>query len=98
MVIPSLRHISMADLPQALETLRQASANDASGSESGEILTRRVKHVVTENARVLDAVQTLRDGELAALGTILTACHISLRDAYEIIVPQLDRSDEHTSE
>src|SRR5690625_138970 len=88
--IPSLRHISMADLPQALETLRQASANDASGSESGEILTRRVKHVVTENARVLDAVQKLRDGELAALGPILTAGHISLRDDYEITVPQLD--------
>ena len=88
--IPSLRHISMEDLPHALETLRQAPINAASDSESGEILTRRVKHVVTENARVLDAVQKLRDGELAALGPILTAGHISLRDDYEITVPQLD--------
>src|SRR5690625_2755391 len=88
--VPSLRHITPGELPQVIDTLHRARFSSASPAESGEVLARRVKHVVTENARVLDAVQKLKDGELAALGPILTAGHNSLRDAYEVTVPQLD--------
>lgn len=86
--VPSLRHVTVADLPHALDTLRAAPAR--AGAESGETLARRVRHVVSENARVIDAVQNLKDGELEALGPILTRGHISLRDDYEVTVPQLD--------
>src|SRR5690625_712107 len=68
---------------QAASTKPHSSA----AAESGEILARRVRHVVTENARVLDAVQNLKDGKLSALGPILTAGHNSLRDDYEVTVP-----------
>jgi len=94
--VPSLRHISAEQLPSALKTLKANSGatdpNDTptAAAESGEILARRVRHVVMENARVLDAVQNLKDGELSALGPILTAGHNSLRDDYEVTVPQLD--------
>ena len=55
------------------------------------MLLRRARHVVTENARVLEVVATLRgDADPRAIGPILTAGHASLRDDFEISVPLLD--------
>ena len=53
-------------------------------------LDRRARHVVTENARVLDAVAALRAGDLAALGALLAAGHASLRDDFEVSVAEID--------
>jgi galactokinase len=54
-------------------------------------LDRRVRHVVTENARVRDAVVALRSRDLSRLGALLDASHRSLRDDYEVSTPELDR-------
>jgi len=63
----------------------------ADGTPDGEILLRRARHIVTENARVLEVVDTLRgDADPRAIGPILTAGHVSLRDDFEISVPLLD--------
>jgi len=55
---------------------------------------RRARHVVTEDARVLAAVATLRAGGLesdpATIGALLTASHESMRDDFEITTPALD--------
>jgi len=55
---------------------------------------RRVRHVVTENERVVAAVAALRGGALstdpAALGALLSASHASMRDDFEITTPALD--------
>jgi galactokinase len=53
-------------------------------------LARRVRHVVTENARVLEAVAALEAGDAARLGALLVASHRSLRDDYEVSTPELD--------
>jgi galactokinase len=45
---------------------------------------------VTENQRVLDTVDLLRAGEIAAIGPLLTASHESMRDDFEITVPEID--------
>ncbi|MEN3310522.1 MAG: galactokinase [Micromonosporaceae bacterium] len=55
-----------------------------------EVMRRRVRHVVTENARVLETVDLLRDGRRAEIGPLLTASHESMRDDYEITVPEVD--------
>jgi galactokinase len=55
-----------------------------------EPLGRRVRHVLTENARVLATVQALRTGDLTALGPLLYASHASQRDDYEVSVPEID--------
>jgi galactokinase len=55
---------------------------------------RRARHVISENARVLDAVGILREGgpasRLRRLGLLLSASHASLRDDFEVSVPHLD--------
>ena len=51
---------------------------------------RRVRHVVTENQRVLDTVRTLREQGPTAIGDLLDASHRSMRDDFEISVPELD--------
>jgi galactokinase len=55
-----------------------------------DVLRRRARHVVTENARVLAAVAALEAGDWAALGAAMTASHASLRDDYEVSCPELD--------
>jgi galactokinase len=79
--VRALRDVGLDDLDQA------ASALDAE-------TFRRVRHVVTENERVLDAVAALRAGALesdpAALGALLTASHRSMRHDFEITTPALD--------
>ena len=54
-------------------------------------LDRRVRHVMTENARVLEAVAALEARDDARLGDLLSASHLSLRDDYEVSTPELDR-------
>jgi galactokinase len=56
---------------------------------SGEEL-KRARHVVTENARVLAAVEALRRHDFGAFGQFMYASHRSLRDDYEVSTPELD--------
>jgi galactokinase len=53
-------------------------------------LSRRARHVVSENARVLEAVAALRAGDLPRLGQLLRTGHASLRDDFEVSVPEID--------
>ncbi len=63
----------------------------ADGTAEGNVLHRRARHIVTENARVLEVVDALRgDADPRAIGPVLTAGHASLRDDFEISVPPLD--------
>ncbi|MFN2385178.1 MAG: galactokinase [Thermoanaerobaculia bacterium] len=55
-----------------------------------EPLNRRVRHVVTENARVLRATEALGTGDLPALGALFLESHRSLRDDFEVSIPELD--------
>lgn len=51
----------------------------------------RCRHVVAENARVLEAEAKLVQGDLAGFGELMTASHVSLRDLFEVSHPALDR-------
>ena len=55
-----------------------------------DVTFRRVRHVVTEDQRVLDTVRLLRTEGPAAIGELLDASHRSLRDDFEVSVPELD--------
>ncbi|HEX6108466.1 MAG TPA: galactokinase [Ktedonobacteraceae bacterium] len=51
---------------------------------------KRARHVITENARVLEAVQALQRQDFGAFGRLMYASHRSLRDDYEVSTPELD--------
>lgn len=55
-----------------------------------EPLQRRVRHVITENDRVLDAVNAIYAGDVACLGELFYASHRSMRDDFEISIPEID--------
>jgi len=52
---------------------------------------RRARHVISENARVLEAVAALERGDAAAVGRLMNASHESLRDDFEVSSPALDQ-------
>jgi galactokinase len=54
-------------------------------------LDRRVRHVVTENARVREARDAMRRHDSVALGRLFAASHASMRDDYEVSRPEIDR-------
>ena len=58
--------------------------------ELPERLRRRARHVVTENARALEAAGALRAGDLETFGRLMDESHLSLRDDYEVSVAELD--------
>jgi len=79
--VAALRDATEADLPRAAQLLDDESF-------------RRVRHVVTENQRVLDTVATLRSAGPRAIGELLYASHQSMRDDFEISVDELDTAVE----
>ena len=74
--VPQLRDVTLADLP------RLALLPDP--------INRRARHVVTENARVLEAVAAMKRGDLRKLGALFYASHVSQRDDFEVSVPEVD--------
>jgi galactokinase len=55
-----------------------------------ETIFRRARHVVTENARVEQVINALKRNDWIAVGGALYASHASLRDDYEVSVPEID--------
>ncbi|WP_417508951.1 galactokinase [Microbacterium sp.] len=73
----SLRDVSIDDLARAEEVM-------------DDVTFRRVRHIVTENQRVLDTVRVLGESGARAIGDLLVASHESMRDDFEISTPELD--------
>jgi galactokinase len=75
--VVSLRDVSPRDLDTARDLL-------------DDVLFRRMRHIVTENARVEETGRALREGRRDALGPLMAASHASMRDDYEISCPEID--------
>jgi galactokinase len=83
---------ALATVVPDLESLRDLDAKtlEIQKKNLGDVLYRRCRHVLTENARVQDAAVALRQGDLAHLGSLLSACHESLRDDFEVSCEELE--------
>ena len=82
-----------AECTAACEALGISSLRDATGA--GGLpgpLDRRVRHVLSENARVDAMAEALAAGDLERAGALLDASHASLRDDYEASVPEVERT------
>jgi galactokinase len=62
----------------------------ATASAMPDSLARRARHVVSENARVLDAVTAMWHDDVERLGRLFNASHASMRDDYETSIPEID--------
>jgi galactokinase len=51
---------------------------------------RRARHVITENARVMQAVECLSKGDAPGMGTLMNASHASMQDDFEITIEEID--------
>jgi galactokinase len=72
----------VADLNLAIKQLTELGAQ--------ERVIKRLRHVVTENQRVLEAVTALKSKNLTLLGQLMNASHESLRDDFEVSCPELN--------
>lgn len=84
--VDTLRDVDPDHLSEALQRL----ADRIEDPGHADVLQRRVRHVVTEIARVARAAELLRDRRAGELGPLLDASHASLRDDYEVSCPELD--------
>lgn len=55
------------------------------------VVAKRVRHVLTENARTLEAADALANGDLARMAVLMAESHASMRDDFEITVPAIDQ-------
>ncbi len=78
--VKALRDVSVA----------QFKEKEAELTALDPLVAKRARHVVTENQRVLDAVQALKNNDLTRLGELMGQSHDSMRDDFEITVPQID--------
>ena len=78
-------------LPHA-RALRDVTPEDleAHGHELPDTVMRRCRHVIGENARVLQAAAALERGDLHAFGNLMRQSHRSLRDDFEVSCSELD--------
>jgi galactokinase len=75
--VPALRDADMAMLNAAAERL-------------DPMAMARARHVITENARVLEAAGALAAGDLARMGVLMATSHASMRDDFAITTPAID--------
>ena len=76
--VRALRDVAIGDLDDALRALPD------------DELRRYVRHIVTEDDRVLRTVELLRAGRVRDIGAQLSESHASMRDDYRITIPELD--------
>ena len=75
---------------QYLAELSQAEFEQVKYAITDETAYRRARHVVGEVQRTKDAVEALRQGDIAKFGVLMNQSHVSLRDDYEVTGLQLD--------
>jgi galactokinase len=85
-----VKHLAVA-LP-LVAALRDVNLEELAqyGRDMPEVIYRRCRHVISENARVLKAGEALRRDDLHSFGQLMNESHHSLRNDYEVSCPELD--------
>ncbi|CRL44729.1 Galactokinase [Sodalis glossinidius str. 'morsitans'] len=76
----------------AVEKLRDVALDqfEAVAHELDSTVAKRMRHVLSENARTLATANALAAGDLALMGCLMAESHASMRDDFEITVPAID--------
>lgn len=86
--VSSLRMVQDDNADAVLRRL--AGAAEQARVPDPEVLIRRVRHILTENARVLEVVRRLNAADVAGIGGLLDESHRSMRDDFEITAAEVD--------
>ncbi|MBK4783651.1 MAG: galactokinase [Pantoea sp. Pent] len=75
------------------KALRDVTLEEFAAAEQqiDPLVAKRVRHVITENARTLEAADALSNGDLQRMGELMAASHASMRDDFEITVAPIDQ-------
>ncbi len=75
-----------------VKALRDVSVEmfEANRARLSDVVARRCQHVVTEDQRTLDSVESLKRGDLATFGRLMNESHSSMRDWFEITTKDID--------
>ena len=79
-----IEHLCQLNKKQFEELSSQVS------EQFSDTVLRRARHTISENERVKEAVQALRNHDMSRFGQLMNASHASLRDDYEVSCPELD--------
>jgi len=89
--VPLPRELAIVVVDSGAARRNSESGYAARKRELDERMPSRVRHIESENRRVLAVVEALRAGDLGALGALFREGHESLRDDFEVTTPELDR-------
>ncbi len=89
------RRAECARACELLEVNSLRETDERSTDRLPPVLARRVRHVLEENARVLETVSALHEHDLPRVGALLDASHASLRDLYECSTPAVEATVAH---
>ncbi len=81
---------SVLQLRQGIDNLCQADVREAEILLRNPTLHRRVRHVVSENERVVQSVIALKKNDLETFGRLMNESHLSLKEDYEVTGKELD--------
>ena len=83
---------ALRDVVPGIQALREVTLGELNQHRDrlSPVIYKRVRHVVTENDRVTTAASALGTGDLALFGRLMAESHRSLRDDYEVSIPELD--------
>ncbi len=75
-----------------VKALRDVSLEEfeARQDELSAVVAKRARHVITENARTVEAAQALTNGDMLRLGQLMAQSHTSMREDFEITVHEVD--------
>jgi galactokinase len=83
---------ALAEVLPGIRALRDVTLDELEKHRErlNPVIYKRVRHVVSENDRVKKAARLLQAGDVAAFGRLMADSHRSLRDDYEVSIPELD--------
>ncbi|MES2150930.1 MAG: galactokinase [Pseudomonadota bacterium] len=74
-----------------VDKLRDASPAMLEAADLEPLILRRARHVISENARTVEAADALARGDMRRMGELMAASHASMRDDFSITVPAIDQ-------
>jgi galactokinase len=73
-----------------LKELRDITLEELLTKPLPELLLKRARHVVSENARVFESVKAIKESDVTKLGKLFKESHASMRDDYDVSIPEID--------